>query len=41
VGAAQHREYWLPAEDPASFNAALVGAIEVVGEFCGQDPASP
>jgi hypothetical protein len=33
VGGEAHREYWIPAEDLASFNAALVGEIEVVAEF--------
>jgi hypothetical protein len=28
-----HREYWIPAEDLADFNAAIVGRIEVVREF--------
>jgi hypothetical protein len=27
------REYWIPAEDLAAFNAALVGEIEVIAEF--------
>ncbi len=29
VGGSQHLEYWIPAEDLAAFNAALVGEIEV------------
>ena len=33
VGGKQHLEYWIPAEDLGSFNAALVGKIEVVAEF--------
>jgi hypothetical protein len=35
VGAAVHAEYWIPAEDLAAFNEAIVGAIEVVAEFGG------
>jgi hypothetical protein len=31
AGGREHREYWIPAEDLPSFNAALVGSIEVVG----------
>ncbi len=33
VGGEAHREYSIPAEDLASFNAALVGEIEVIAEF--------
>jgi hypothetical protein len=33
VGGKDHREYWIPAEDLPGFNAALVGAIEVIAEF--------
>jgi len=33
VGGKARREYWIPAEDLAGFNAALVGEIEVVAEF--------
>jgi hypothetical protein len=33
VGGHAHREYWIPAEDLADFNAALVGEIEVIAEF--------
>jgi hypothetical protein len=33
AGGRDHREYWIPAEDIALFNAAIVGAIEVVAEF--------
>ena len=37
VGGKARREYWIPAEDLAGFNAALVGEIEVIAEFT--DPA--
>jgi hypothetical protein len=30
-----HEEYWIPAEDLADFNAAMVGPIEVIAEFHG------
>jgi hypothetical protein len=33
AGGRQHQEYWIPAEDIADFNAALVGEIEVVAEY--------
>jgi hypothetical protein len=33
AGASVHEEYWIPAEDLPAFNAAIVGAIEVIAEF--------
>jgi hypothetical protein len=33
AGGEAHREYWIPADDLAAFNAALVGEIEVVTEY--------
>ncbi|MBO0766184.1 MAG: hypothetical protein J2P50_16570 [Hyphomicrobiaceae bacterium] len=33
AGGSAHLEYWIPAEDLAAFNDALVGEIEVVAEF--------
>lgn len=34
VGAVgSHDEYWVPAEELGDFNAAIVGEIEVIGEF--------
>ncbi|MBO9712974.1 MAG: hypothetical protein J7495_08670 [Sphingomonas sp.] len=33
AGGRAHREYWIPAEDLDSFNAAIVGTIEVTHEF--------
>ncbi|MGA8150798.1 MAG: hypothetical protein WB952_07605 [Terriglobales bacterium] len=33
VGSAEHREYWIPAEDLHKFNENIVGAIEVISEF--------
>jgi hypothetical protein len=33
AGGKIHREYWIPAADLATFNAALVGEIEVIAEF--------
>jgi len=35
VGASVHEEYWIPAEDLPTFNAAHVGPIEVIAEFHG------
>ncbi len=33
VGAREHEEYWIPAEELEAFNDALVGEIEVVASF--------
>jgi hypothetical protein len=33
VGGGCHLEYWIPAEELADFNAAIIGEIEVVAEF--------
>lgn len=33
AGGRAHEEYWIPAEELAGFNAAIVGKIEVVAEF--------
>jgi hypothetical protein len=33
AGGREHREYWIPAEDLADFNAAIIGEIEVIAEF--------
>jgi hypothetical protein len=33
VGAAIHRELWIPAEDLAEMNRNIVGLIEVIAEF--------
>ena len=33
AGGQNHLEYWIPAEELAAFNAALVGEIEVTAEF--------
>ena len=33
VGAAVHRELWIPAEDLAEMNRNIVGLIEVITEF--------
>jgi hypothetical protein len=35
VGAAIHREYWIPAEDLAEFNRNIVGPIVVIAEYRG------
>jgi hypothetical protein len=37
AGGKAHQEYWIPAEELDSFNQAIVGDIEVVAEFHGQD----
>jgi hypothetical protein len=33
VGGRAHREYWIPADDLAAFNAAIAGRIRVTAEF--------
>jgi hypothetical protein len=33
AGGQRHREYWIPSEDLDSFNAAIVGEIEVTAAF--------
>ena len=33
AGGTAHLEYWIPAEELAAFNAAIVGEIKVVAEF--------
>jgi hypothetical protein len=33
VGSSEHTEYWIPAEELASFNENLVGLIEVTQKF--------
>ena len=33
AGGKDHLEYWIPAEDLAAFNEAIIGQIEVVAEF--------
>ncbi len=33
AGGSAHLEYWIPADEMAAFNEAIVGEIEVVAEF--------
>ena len=33
VGASEHEEYWIPAEDLPAFNENLLGCIEVIARF--------
>ena len=33
VGSSRHREYWIPAEDLAAFNASIAGQIEIIARF--------
>ncbi|CAL78687.1 conserved hypothetical protein [Bradyrhizobium sp. ORS 278] len=33
AGGRDHREYWIPSEDLAEFNAAIVGTIALVKSF--------
>jgi len=36
VGGREHEELWVPAEDLPAFNAAIVGAIELIAEYYGE-----
>jgi hypothetical protein len=36
VGSAEHRDFWIPAEDLPGLNANVVGQIEIVSEFHGR-----
>jgi hypothetical protein len=36
AGARVHQEYWIPAEELDEFNAHIVGLIEVVSRFTGE-----
>lgn len=33
AGGREYQEYWIPAEELAAFNAAIVGQIEVTARF--------
>lgn len=37
VGGYEHEEYWIPSEDLAEFNLNIVGLIEVIAEFHGEE----
>lgn len=37
VGSSEHQEYWIPAGDLSRFNENIVGKVEVVAEFRGQE----
>jgi hypothetical protein len=37
VGSPEHQEYWIPAEGLSAFNENLVGKIEVIAEYRGDD----
>jgi hypothetical protein len=41
VGGRVHEEYWIPAEDLESFNANIIGSIEVIAEFRGGPDSEP
>ena len=36
VGSREHREYWIPAEELAEFNANILGKIEVIETFTAE-----
>jgi len=35
VGGTQHQEYWIPADELADFNRAIVGRIELIASYRG------
>ena len=35
VGASQHKELWVPAEDLDELNRNIIGPIEIIAEFSG------
>ena len=37
AGGSQHQEYWIPSEDLPQFNENIVGLIDVIAEFHGDD----
>jgi hypothetical protein len=37
VGGSVHQEYWIPAEDLAEFNQNIVGPIELIAEYRGDE----
>lgn len=37
VGGREHEEYWIPAEDLAEFNQNIVGKIEIIAAFRGEE----
>jgi hypothetical protein len=37
IGGATHKEYWIPAADLEEFNRSIVGEIEVMAEFKGEN----
>jgi hypothetical protein len=37
VGASHHQEYWIPAEHLDEFNQNIIGEIEVIAEFQGEE----
>ena len=37
VGGSQHEEYWIPAERLQELNEAIVGPIETIGKFQGEN----
>ena len=42
VGAGEHTEWWVPAEELEALNDNIVGLIEVIGEFHrARDPGHP
>jgi hypothetical protein len=39
VGGSEHQEYWIPAEELSEFNANIIGKIEVIAKYEGEQRA--
>ena len=37
VGSSVHQEYWIPADELPEFNQNIVGHIEVLAEYRGEE----
>jgi len=37
VGGSVHQEYWIPAEHLSDLNHSIIGRIEVIADFSGED----
>ena len=37
VGANIHKEYWIPAEDLNEFNSKIIGVIQIIDSFYGEN----
>jgi hypothetical protein len=40
VGGSEHQEYWIPADQLDQFNQNIIGEIEVIAEYQGEEEVS-